>query len=291
MIVQCENCGTKFRFPQEQMGADGAWVRCSNCQHVFQISPPEPAAPQAEPAPASSPLEEDLLLDGGDQAGDQDLGDTLVDFDLEGEPEKSGGGPGKFFKIVFWLVGLLVLLAVLLAGGLVAMQRLGMGQGVLERVRDLPGVSLLLSRLGGQPVQQPEPIRVTLINVRGYFRVNDKVGRIFIIQGLVENQHQNTRTEILVRGLLQNRQGKPAREAVVYAGTVFTPEELRTLSLEEMQARLGSPRGPDGKPYTVEPRGTIPFMVVFAHLPDDLAEYTAEVVSTKPLLAANPAGK
>ncbi len=291
MIVQCENCGTKFRFPEDQMGEDGAWVRCSNCQHVFQLTPPEPPTPEPETAPPSSPLEEDLLLDDGDAAGDQDLGDTLVDFDLDGEPEKSGGGPGKFFKIVFWLVGIIVLLAVLAAGGLVAMQRLGMGQGVLERVRDLPGISLLLSRLGGQPANQPEPIMVTLINVRGYFRVNDKVGRIFIIQGLVENQHKDTRTEILVRGLLQNRQGKPAREAVVYAGTVFTPEELRTLSLEEMQARLGSPQGPDGKKFTVEPGGTIPFMVVFAHLPDDLAEYTAEVVSTKPLSAGNSPSK
>lgn len=42
MIVQCEQCNKKFRLNPDLIKAPTVRVRCSNCQHVFQVSRPEP---------------------------------------------------------------------------------------------------------------------------------------------------------------------------------------------------------------------------------------------------------
>jgi len=52
MIVRCENCGTKYRFDDAQMEAEGAWVRCTRCEHVFFQENPARPKEKAEPAPA-----------------------------------------------------------------------------------------------------------------------------------------------------------------------------------------------------------------------------------------------
>jgi len=41
MIVQCEHCSKKFRLNPERITRPTVRVRCSNCQHVFNISRPE----------------------------------------------------------------------------------------------------------------------------------------------------------------------------------------------------------------------------------------------------------
>ena len=43
MIVQCEQCDKKFKLNPDLIKPSGAKVRCSNCQHVFTVFPPEPA--------------------------------------------------------------------------------------------------------------------------------------------------------------------------------------------------------------------------------------------------------
>jgi len=40
MIVQCEKCGTKFRFDESLIDEKGNWVRCSRCSHVFLLDKP-----------------------------------------------------------------------------------------------------------------------------------------------------------------------------------------------------------------------------------------------------------
>jgi predicted Zn finger-like uncharacterized protein len=291
MIVQCENCSTKFNLPEEQIKPDGSWVRCSRCQEVFQVLPPQPSGePEAPPEPAETQISLDLEEEA---PGRQDEAEELADFNLTQTPAAAGKGPGKLFKAFFWLLGIGLFLALVAVGAVVALDRLGAAPEVVERFRALPGAELLLSGgpAGTEGQDQPGEIRMALSNVRGYFRLNDQVGRLFVIQGLVENHHQGVRTAVLVRGRLQDAQGQVVRQAVVYAGPTFTPEELQQLSLNEMQARLGSPRGPDGINYVVAPEGTIPFMIVFANLPGNLAEFSAEVVGSDPLGEPTPAGR
>ena len=289
MIVQCHKCSTKFNLDDSKLGDEGAWVRCSKCSEVFQVLPGGQAAPpHPAPAPSQEPAEEDDLgLDLGlsDSGREADASD-LAEFGLESEDQapEAKGGPGKAFKVIFWLLGIIIFLALLSLGAVVALDRLNKAPQIVDLARGLPGMNLLLLPKGAEREKaKPGEIKMALSNVRGYFRINDKVGRIFIIQGLVESQHKDVRTAVLVRGRLQDAKGKVARQAVVYAGPTFTPEELRTLSLQEIQARLGSPKGPDGVNFVIAPSGTIPFMIVFANLPGNLSEFTAEVVGSDSL--------
>ena len=49
MIVQCEKCDKKFKLNPDLIKPPGARVRCSSCQHVFKVSPPEPVAVKEAP--------------------------------------------------------------------------------------------------------------------------------------------------------------------------------------------------------------------------------------------------
>lgn len=39
MIIQCKNCGTKYRFDESLIVGDGVWVRCSRCKETFFQEP------------------------------------------------------------------------------------------------------------------------------------------------------------------------------------------------------------------------------------------------------------
>jgi len=66
MIVTCPSCQTRFRFPPDKIGPDGARIRCSRCRKVFAVSPrgeafaegggpAEPRPTPATAAPAAAP--------------------------------------------------------------------------------------------------------------------------------------------------------------------------------------------------------------------------------------------
>jgi predicted Zn finger-like uncharacterized protein len=42
MIVQCEQCSKRFKLNPDLINRPEVKVRCSNCQHVFRVSKPEP---------------------------------------------------------------------------------------------------------------------------------------------------------------------------------------------------------------------------------------------------------
>ncbi|NPC75606.1 paraquat-inducible protein A, partial [Corallococcus exiguus] len=43
MIVQCEQCQTRFKIPDEKVTEKGVKVRCTKCQNTFRVA--------REPAP------------------------------------------------------------------------------------------------------------------------------------------------------------------------------------------------------------------------------------------------
>jgi len=53
MIIQCEQCDTRFRMADEKLKPGGTKVRCSKCKYVFTVMPPEPE-PEQEPVPTAA---------------------------------------------------------------------------------------------------------------------------------------------------------------------------------------------------------------------------------------------
>jgi len=54
MIVKCEKCEVSFKINESVVKKEGSKFRCSKCDHVFMIYPPEPE-PSKEPEPVKTP--------------------------------------------------------------------------------------------------------------------------------------------------------------------------------------------------------------------------------------------
>lgn len=57
MIAACPKCGARYRIEREKLRPEGVRLRCSKCEAVFKVRPPErpaAAAPAAAPEPAAT---------------------------------------------------------------------------------------------------------------------------------------------------------------------------------------------------------------------------------------------
>ena len=96
---------------------------------------------------------------------------------------------------------------------------------------------------------------MALKDVRGYFRANQKEGRMFIIQGLVENMHQDVRTMTLVRGRLHDKKPKGAAPGNGVRRSGFHPRGTEKPFLKRDKKPFEQAEGPDGKNTWCPPRG------------------------------------
>ena len=70
MIVQCENCETRFHVADARIPAKGARVRCSRCHHRFHITPSSSVPPAQAGAPAQGSARAQAR--GGEGGADED---------------------------------------------------------------------------------------------------------------------------------------------------------------------------------------------------------------------------
>lgn len=59
MIVQCNQCATKFKVDETRVGPSGAKVRCTKCKNVFTVSAPG-SAPAFKPAAPAAAYDDDF---------------------------------------------------------------------------------------------------------------------------------------------------------------------------------------------------------------------------------------
>lgn len=280
MIVTCPKCQAKFNLDESKIPPEGAWVRCSKCDEVFQVF--APGAPRPDEA-ADDPSELDADLFTSDDA---DMDDDL-DLDLDARPAAEGSGRGKAFKIFFWLFAAILIVALLAVGGVITLGRMGMGGEIVSRLAQVPYLGQLMGAPAESAIQKNNDptgtANMALSQVRGSYRINQHANQIFVISGRVDNAGDETRAEILVRAILLNDKGEKVVAATSYAGQTLTQEQLRDMTIQDIARRLSSPVGEDGVKHVVAPNASVPFMIVFANLPSNLSEYMTEVVSTKPV--------
>jgi len=119
-------------------------------------------------------------------------------------------------------------------------------------------------------------------SVSGVFVDTEKSGPLFVIRGMVTNKYPEGRRYLMIKGSILDNKGVVVLSKTAYAGNTFSEEELKTLPLDEI-IKAGENRDGMAKQNTdVASGATIPFMVVFAKLPDDLSEFTVEAVSSTP---------
>ncbi|MBW2708483.1 MAG: zinc-ribbon domain-containing protein [Deltaproteobacteria bacterium] len=123
---------------------------------------------------------------------------------------------------------------------------------------------------------------LTFGSVTGVFVNTEKSGPLFVIRGTVTNKYPQKRRYIMIKGSILDNKGVVVLSKTFYAGNTFSEEELKTLPLDEIIKAADNRDGMVKQNLDVTSGATIPFMVVFAELPDDLSEFTVEAVSSSP---------
>ena len=279
MLVQCPRCQTKWNLDKGLLDPDGSTVRCSRCQHEFTVHPPA-EAPPAQP--------DDDLMDFLEETGP-----AAVDG-FDEEMEKTGRG-GLISRILLTLAVTLVAIGLVLGlagGGILFLKSRGthLDQDYLKidlydylpYFKPKPGSSPGALDQAPAP-QDPGNKRIMLSEVEGGFLSLPFGEKLFVIRGKITNNYGHPISEVKLKGLLHSRGQRNAAEASTFAGHVLDDEELTSLSRSVISELLSRPEAGDGTKPTVEPGQGLEFLIVFFDLPQDLVEFTVEVVSSQPL--------
>ncbi len=318
MIIQCQRCQTSFNIDETRIKGTGSKVRCSVCQHVFEVYPPEEVVAEearvtaAEPErreerPEPEQIDQEMELDKLFEDSLEDLSslETAAPEDFEGPEEEVPAEeelPGKDFppmdakakadkgypeeaeittavsykdrtgKSHFLSIFLVVIL--LLAGAAVA---------IFFWAPELIPDSLSMFK----PAEKRGPADVSarllsFKDVNGSFIDSKTAGHLFVIRGLVKNNYSKSRSFVLVKGTILNDKGKVVMQKLSYAGNTFEVKELKTLPMEEINKAMEDRSGKNNMNLDLAPGSTIPFMIAFGNLPDNLSEFTVEAVSSSP---------
>lgn len=137
-----------------------------------------------------------------------------------------------------------------------------------------------LSEMKTPEVQDPGGLKMTTFGINSRFVENKHAGRFFVITGKVRNGYPDVRSFIKIRGKLYSK-GKNLEQAqTVFCGNLLTNTELAGLDVETIKKRLSNRLGDNRSNVKVAPGKILPFMVVFTELPENLEEYTIEVVGS-----------
>jgi predicted Zn finger-like uncharacterized protein len=108
--------------------------------------------------------------------------------------------------------------------------------------------------------------------------VNDSQGnQRFVIHGKIKNDYDHPRSFIKITGKIYQKGGKLAKTETVYCGNMLSDSELTGMKIAAINKRLHNRFGTKKSNLKVKTGKTIPFMIVFDKLPQNLDEYTVEV--------------
>jgi len=266
----------------------------SDLDSVFKDAFQEPAEELAGNMKKESEDNQDLIEDtvGG---GEERLAyDPAVDFlamdniddrseehERAAEPMKKALSKKKSSKWAFIIVLVVILLALL--GAVVAINY-WKPELIPPPVRSFLDNSVS-SFLKAPDKKEPVSPGVRLLefsSVAGSFVDSEKGGRLFLIRGVVGSKYPKPRSYILIKGNILDNKGKVVKSKQSYAGNIFTEEEIKTLPLEEIKKAMNNRDGMARKNFNLSSGATIPFMIVFDNLPDNLSEFSVEAVSSSP---------
>ena len=114
------------------------------------------------------------------------------------------------------------------------------------------------------------------------FVENKAAGRLFVISGKVRNDYPEARNFITVKGVLYSKEGKAVQKKTAYCGNVLSENDLEVMDKSAINKRLANRFGDQKSNFEVPSGKVIPFMIVFSDLPQDLEEFSVEVVSSVP---------
>uniref|UniRef100_A0A7C4VSH6 DUF3426 domain-containing protein n=1 Tax=Desulfatirhabdium butyrativorans TaxID=340467 RepID=A0A7C4VSH6_9BACT len=137
--------------------------------------------------------------------------------------------------------------------------------------------------LSSQP-QEPEDLagnrKIRIYDVNSKFMDTAGAGRLFVITGKIRNDYAEVRGLVSVKGKLYDVAKKEVQSQTVFCGNVLSDEDLHAMQVDAIQKALSHRLGKDRVNARIEPGGSVPFMMVFSQLPDQLDEFSLEVIGS-----------
>jgi hypothetical protein len=170
----------------------------------------------------------------------------------------------------------IMLIIVLLGGGAYAANVLLSSMNIKIKI---PYVSNLFK----PKIQDVGNLKINTFDIKSKFVENSKTGKLFVITGRAKNEYSKTRGLIKITGKLFTKGKKLAQTKTVFCGNVISDLDLATMDLDTINKRLANRFGDNRSNAKVRPNKAIPFMIVFSKLPNNLEEFTINVVGSTPI--------
>jgi pilus assembly protein FimV len=168
---------------------------------------------------------------------------------------------------------LLLLLAALLISGAYGTYVLLDSVGI-----NIPFVSDLLK----PEVQDVGKLKIYASDINNKFVENLKIGKLLVITGKAKNGYSDARSYISITCKLYIKGKILSKTKTVYCGTVLSELDLINMDLDAINNRLSNRFGDNKSNVKVKEGSIIPFMIVFADLPENMDEFTIEVAGSFP---------
>lgn len=284
MIIECKECGTKYRFDETRVGEEGVWVRCTRCGHVFhERKTTEEGAVGLDrivtstAAEESGRAEEELPAAG---AGEEAPPEEKKSPDERPAPPPEEMTLPRAKRRQAWTpvrIGLYLAMLVIVLGGVYLYLFPQIGEQVLNLFYSKgPEKAVTVEK---KPAPPAPAAGINFSEVRERFLKNLVVGGdILVIQGTAVNDFDYSVSKIRVRGKILDNAGKILGETEVFAGNILTDEELVKFTDKEILDDLSKPEGSDVSNVSIAPKGKIPFMVTFINPPKEVDEFIIELV-------------
>lgn len=129
-------------------------------------------------------------------------------------------------------------------------------------------------------VQDAGNLKINAFDIHSKFVENSKNGKFFVITGKVINEYSDTRSFISITGKLYTKGKVLSKTETVYCGNMLSNLDLENLTQDAINKRLKNRSGDNGSNIKLETGKSLPFMITFANLPDNLEEFTIEVAGS-----------
>jgi predicted Zn finger-like uncharacterized protein len=254
LIIPCEKCATTYHLDQKKIEPFGSKVRCSRCGHIFWVEPPSFLFSE-DPGLTKSPL------------NPKGKPPFQEEFQEEDEAAAIQLQPARKILWTLWTIAVFILIA--LTARFFYVQYLHPNWSMADT----------WAKVFFLPADPEGNQKLSLVNVKKYYRENEKIGPILIIEGEIKNGYPTLREKVKIRASLMKIGQKVVMSRDVYAGWILTSEELETLSMDEIGRLQSAQPERFSKNGRILPGKTIPFMIIFPPLPSGLTQVSIEVVA------------
>jgi len=234
---------------------------------------------QTEPGPALGEDNGDDIEDPDLLAPEEPVEEVLEESALIDTPSAADTRKKRAKKTKTGIsapIKILFLLFLLVIAAYVASLKLGADIPYLSEIQ----IPYLTDAL--KPAPQPQPALKPVPNeasINGRFVSNPTAGELFIVTGRIENPSTIAYSHIKVKGTLLTKDKTKAGTQIAYCGNIISEETLKTGNISDITNQLTVKQGLQNTNVNIKPGASVLFMLVFSNLPENLTNFTVEVVN------------